>query len=160
MSSTRNCIRITENESDREKVWVLQVAALRPTEIAGVFMEMKRIIGDHMSNYKRRFKGTRSELNYFNAIPALWNGVFPCIYIIPTSMLQEEALFKTGSVISNTAAETLKGLLKRSRKQAGANSNAFEHDDARGASTSGAVHSSDDRRGNFQRISWPGNGKQ
>jgi hypothetical protein len=136
------CTHAADSSQRQRLLRCVQIAALTPQEIniASVYIQFKRIVGDHMQNYKNKFSGSQDRLTFQNAIPSFWQGEFPCIFLLPVHILSDDRLFEGGTVLGREAVDNVRALLKRSRDESSDEEDVARNTQAR-ASTSGAVAS-------------------
>lgn len=112
---------------------ILQIACLDPKEIVAVHIQLKRLVADRMSAFKNRHDRNHSVLDFKSAIPAVWKGKFPIVYVVPTDLIMSEALFCGHTVVSKEAVSKMRALLKRDREDS--DEDKEDGDDAAGQQT-------------------------
>ena len=83
-----------------------------------MYTKFKGVVDTRMRRFPDRFSRQRLPLRFQDAVPHIFKGKFPAVYILEESVAKSEDLFGAHSVLSNEGRKKMRGILgKRNRKQ-------------------------------------------
>jgi hypothetical protein len=65
----------------------VQVASLTSTELIAVYTKFKGIVDTRMRRFVDRFNRQRLPLKFYDAVPALFTGQFPPVYVLEQDIM-------------------------------------------------------------------------
>jgi hypothetical protein len=95
------------------------VASLTSTELIAVYTKFKGVVDTRMRRFPDRFNPQRLPLKFYDAVPAVFKGQFPPVYVLEENFTSGDALFGAHSVLSEEGRKQMQALLGKRRRPGG-----------------------------------------